>query len=170
MKKFLVLFLMLVSAQAFAGFIETGANGQAVSDGNPLAVKVIGGVPVALGSSTINADPVWADAGGSGTLGLVDASRRPVVVQGPYTTVLSTNTTSTTVSAQVASLAARLVVRIVNQSATETVWIAENSTVATVSFGLPLLPQQAYEEILGPGVPVSYISATTCKINIFQAK
>lgn len=90
--------------------------------------------------------------------------------QSAYTTVTSTNTTSTAVSAQVASLAARLVVRITNQSATETVWIAENSTVATVSFGLPLLPYQVYEEILGPGVPVAYISATTCKINIFQAK
>jgi hypothetical protein len=124
-------------------FIGTDGNLRPVADPQyPVPVKIIGSASTSLGG----------------------------VSALPYTTTQITNTTSTTVSATVASLSERLVVRITNQSATETVWIAENSPVATVSFGLPLLPYQYYEEILGPTIPVSYISSTTCKINLFQGK
>ncbi len=134
--------LVLVCASAWAVRIETGDNGQPVSTVNPLPV--------------------------SGTL-TVSPSGTTTTLEGPYTTVQVSAATAGATAATVASLAARLVVRITNIG-TETVWIAENSTAATVSAGLPLLSNQVYEERLGPAIPVSYIASTPTAVTLFQGK
>jgi len=112
--------------------------------------------------STTNPLPV------TGTL-TVTASGTTTTLPGPYTTVQVSAATAGATAATVASLAARLVVRITNIG-TETVWIAENSTAATVSAGLPLLSNQVYEERLGPAIPVSYIASTPTAVTLFQGK
>lgn len=86
-----------------------------------------------------------------------------------YTTVQVTAATANSTGALVASLAARLVVRITNIG-TETVWVAENSSVGTVSAGLPVLSNQYYEETLSPSIPVHYIASSPTKVTIFQGK
>jgi len=84
----LTLFVLACAASAQAsdpvGWVDTfslffrGASAEpvAVDAANPLPVSVTGGISITVGSTTFTASPVFADAGGSGTVGLVDADRR----------------------------------------------------------------------------------------------
>ena len=55
------------------------------SPGYELPVVVTGGVSITVGSTTFTPSPVFADAGGSGSLALIDSARRSVITIGSDT-------------------------------------------------------------------------------------
>ena len=139
-------------------------------DGKVVPIMASSGyrLPVDLGATT--SSPIPAEITNPGSISVSVGSITVDSVK-PYawTTVQKTLATSTSVSATVSPLAGRLVVRVVNYG-TETVWLAENSSTATVSSEIPVLSQQYYEENLPETASLSYVSSTPAPISIFQAK
>lgn len=149
MKRFLTLFFVLIVCAAPAVQIETGDSGQKVSANNPLPVTVAGGMTVTIGSATFTFSPVFSDAGGSGTLALVDGSRRSIVnlgsdtiglisalqaiLAGVASTAVNTNVTVSTFSASVPAGSETIGLFWDAPLATPTITTVNAATTATVT-------------------------------------
>lgn len=135
--------------------------------GSALGVPEAGAVSVTIGSTTINADPVWADESGSGTLALVDSSRRPIIVPGAYTTASYTNITLTpNVAYSIPLMTGVDSLTIQNTATSGEFWTGLKTATVSISTGLKAFSLVELEHV--DLTTVSIIASTALPIAIIQ--
>ena len=135
--------------------------------GSALGVPDAGAVSVTIGSTTFNSDPVWSDSSGSGTLALVDSSRRPIIVPGAYTTASYTNITLTpNVAYSIPLMPGVDSVTIQNTATSGEFWTGLKTATVSISTGLKAFSLVELKHV--DFDTISIIASTALPIAIIQ--
>jgi len=169
--KLVILVLMLLfPASSFAVVIEIQTSSGATYIGNtasyPTAMPITGSITVTLGSVAVTL-PVYYDSTGAASAAVLSQSGSVPVMNGVRETETPTDFVCGPTATAISPIAGQKLIRITHR-ATETVWIAENSSVATVGYGLPLFEGGVYEEYRD--TPTAVISSTPAALNSYQAR